>query len=75
MVLCQGVLLHIARPDIGERLLTCIYSELMPNIVFAFYVVCVSSLIAFLQNKALVSKIVMIAIPGLEAELFTAKQV
>ncbi|DBB13243.1 TPA: hypothetical protein ACH3X3_004988 [Trebouxia sp. C0006] len=28
----------------------------------------------FVKNKALVSKIVMIAIPGLEAELFTAKQ-
>ena len=27
------------------------------------------------QNKALVSKVVMIAIPGLEAELFKAKQV
>jgi len=47
----------------------------MPNIVFAFYVICVSSVIAFLQNKALVSKIIMIAIPGLEAELFKAKQV
>ncbi len=59
MVLCQGVLLHIARPDI----------------VFAFYMVCAPSLPAVLQNKALVSKIVMIAIPGLEAELFKAKQV
>jgi len=38
-------------------------------------VICVSSLIAVLQNKALVSKVVMVAIPGLEAELFTAKQV
>ncbi len=47
----------------------------MSNVVFAFYVICVSSVIAVLQNKALVSKIVMIAIPGLEAELFKAKQV
>jgi hypothetical protein len=47
----------------------------MPNVAFTFYVMCVSSVIAVLQNKALVSKIVMIAIPGLEAELFKAKQV
>lgn len=47
----------------------------MTNIAVAFYVIWVSNFIAFLQNKALVSKIVMIAIPGLEAELFTAKQV
>lgn len=48
---------------------------MMPNVAFASYVICVSSVIAVLQNKALVSKIVMIAIPGLEAELFNAKQV